>query len=954
MKKLRVSPSIVAVSIASALASSMSLAAEQDANDKKDIEVIEVKGIKGSVVKAMDIKRSSSGVVDAISAEDLGKFPDTNLAESLQRITGVSIDRKNNEGNQVSVRGFGPSFNMVTLNGRQMPAASTQKQEGDGTEEQSRAFNFAEIASESVAGVEVYKTSKAFATTGGIGATVNINTAKPLSFEGTKIFASAKGIMDRSVEQGDDVTPEVSGLFSTKFADDRIGFLVSASHSERDSRQDFVATDGWLRGGTASMDTSAMANPNGPTWIPRNLVVDHSDHQRTRTNAQAVLQFAPTKDMVFTLDYITSDYEDKVERNQVGVWIEGRGDDLLSTIANQNGSLNQISITPDGPLNYGAVDWQGYSDLVLTENRSIGANFEWQLTSNLKLELDYHDSYSEAQPDGKSSDFLVILSGPLGTAVDINFGTGDTPTVTLDDSATGSIPYGNSTYADLGVTSYLDPRGVRPNIDLKRNMAARNDVEQMQLHGEYVFDSGIVNSFRFGASKTTYTMTSQWSFDLGVQAQPFCVADPNAWNPCSADLANYLTPENTQFPQVFPTMLTFDTKAVFNDHIADMNSVFDSVFTNEHIVEEETEAVYGQLDISTELSGMALDILAGVRYEKTDVTGTTFQNAPEAMIYVSPTEFRPRMTEQVIGYTLTNDYDMVLPSLDVSLEVTDDLVARFSYGKSLARPNLNALKPAVTIGDARPGGPYNASSGNPGLLPYESTNIDLALEYYYDEGSYAAINYFTKDVENYLVTDITKGTLPSAAGWDLTDPNPTDDPNFPPQTAGGPDDQVIVWDISTVNNGEDAKVDGWELAVQHLFGESGYGLQANATFVDGDVEYDSSSLNQVVTLTGLSDSANLVVFYEKDAWQVRMAYNWRDDFLLSANQLRQMNEPVFIEAYGQIDISASYDISENLSVFIEGINVSGEDSSARGRFEEQFLYYGKQEARYALGVRANF
>src|SRR5690606_32498170 len=178
----------------------------------------QVTGIRGSLAKSMDIKRESTGVVDAITAEDIGKFPDTNLAESLQRITGVSIDRSNNEGSKITVRGFGPEFNLVTLNGRQMPTT------GGG-----RSFDFGNIATEGVSGVQVHKTARADVPSGGIGATVNISTARPLANPGLKASVGVKAVHDTSNEVGDDLTPEVSAIFSNTFADDTFGILVSGS-----------------------------------------------------------------------------------------------------------------------------------------------------------------------------------------------------------------------------------------------------------------------------------------------------------------------------------------------------------------------------------------------------------------------------------------------------------------------------------------------------------------------------------------------------------------------------------------------------------------------------------------------------------------------------------------------------------------------------------------------------
>ena len=216
----------LSMAVASALiVGSMVPAAGFAQESAEALEEIVVTGIRGSLQRSLDVKRNSDGVVDAISAQDIGVFPDTNLAESLQRITGVSIDRSRGEGSKVTVRGFGPEFNLVTLNGRHMP-----NHNGD-----NRSFDFADIASEGIAAVEIYKTGQADVSSGGIGSTINIKTTRPLESPGRTAVAQIKGVHDTSTQTGSDFTPEISGIFSDTFADDTIGIAITASYQERDS-----------------------------------------------------------------------------------------------------------------------------------------------------------------------------------------------------------------------------------------------------------------------------------------------------------------------------------------------------------------------------------------------------------------------------------------------------------------------------------------------------------------------------------------------------------------------------------------------------------------------------------------------------------------------------------------------------------------------------------------------
>ena len=262
--------SLIAKSISLLLGTTV-LAPAFAAETKKDeaaVEVIQVTGVRGSLSQSMNIKRQSSGVVDAISAVDMGKFPDTNLAESLQRITGVSINRVNGEGSEVTVRGFGGNYNLVTLNGRQMPAANvgtiTGNPQDKGAAGTSRSFDFSNIASEGVSGIEVYKTGRAAGASGGIGATININTLKPLEQSDNIASVGIKAVKD---ESGDGITPEVSGVASWVNEESNFGVSLFGSFQERDSGSRHMSTEVYeLRQYNGAADLDSLTNP-GATVI---------------------------------------------------------------------------------------------------------------------------------------------------------------------------------------------------------------------------------------------------------------------------------------------------------------------------------------------------------------------------------------------------------------------------------------------------------------------------------------------------------------------------------------------------------------------------------------------------------------------------------------------------------------------------------------------------------------
>ncbi|WP_341938281.1 TonB-dependent receptor [Marinimicrobium sp. C2-29] len=915
----------------------------QEGNDTQMLEEVVVTGIRQSLTNAMDIKRDASGVVDAISAEDIGKFPDSNLAESLQRVTGVSIDRSNNEGNQVTVRGFGPSFNLVTMNGRQMPNSNALASKGI-----TRSFNFQEIAAESVSGVEVYKSGRATISSGGIGSTINIKTARPFDYEGFTAAGSIKGMMDQSNEEGDDITPEISAMVSTTFMDDIFGLLVSGSYSERDSQSQRVGTQAWVRnqGQVADSDGNVIP-PDGNFWAPYTFDVDVSNHYRTRENAQVVFQFAPSDSVRATLDYVMSDYEENIDMNRTSYWF----DNPVSQV-DQNGTPVSIR-NPNDELNFWAWDYH-----FLTENDSFGLNVEWDVTDNLSLSFDAHDSTSHSQPDGEQAETIANLKNPrldtdndpstppvglVDIGADLN-GTG-LPTVIYDDS---------DLIAETGGGAY-DKGSIVSDLFQKRGNEIENNIKQYEIGGQWDnAGDGALRTVHFGIESTEYNVDAYRTATFSFVNADLTDLDLNFY-----DRDNF-GDDLGDTSGLFPYLTDYDA-ADFIDILDQQGDFFVNPPTINRIMEE-TTAAYVALDLETEFNDLPVTINAGLRYEDTDTEGTSVQNGFVDLYYRNTEELYVVPGETPSEQTLKGGYTRFLPNLDVKVDLSEDWVTRFSYSKTLARPDVSAMFPATQINVVRPNGPFNATQGNPGLLPYESENIDLSVEWYYGTGSYASMGYFKKYVSNFIGSTVEKREILDVNGEPLRDPSvdprqgcpdaSTDPLNESCLSQAG--DPVVTWDVGTPGNLEDAEVSGWEINLQHMFGESGFGAIANATFVDGDVEYDISSFDQSLALTGLSDSANLIGFYEKDGLQIRLAYNWRDDFLLSTGQPQNGNEPTFTEAYGQLDLNASYDINDYVSIFLEGLNITEETTRRHGRYAEQLLSAEQYGSRYNIGIRAKF
>lgn len=955
----------------------------QEADDKEmeagNFEVIEVSGIRESLTKAMLTKKAASGVVDAISAEDIGKFPDTNLAESMQRITGVAIDRSNGEGSKITVRGFGPDYNMVTLNGRQMPAANIAATSASS----SRSFDFANLASEGVAAVEVFKTSLASQPTGGIGSTVNLVTAKPLSNPGFKALIGAKGVVDRSTDTGSSITPEISGIYSQTFNDDTFGIQLSGAYQDRDAGVNSAETgNGWytIKGdggdwGSLPRDGSFqnIPGPNDVYSVPRNLAYNVDEFRRTRVNGQLTLQYAPTDNITTTLDYTYSELETRTQRQQLSTWFNGvpaYGEYTPGT--NEEGSVMGPVIYADNTccdVGLGTSDYESYN-----ENKSLGFNVEWLASDNLTLELDYHDSQAEAGP-GNNLGSNNVISG-------VQF---DRVSTEVDYSQ--DFPVMRISYAD-GVDG-LDPSRMLTSGTSFRNSYMKSDINQLQFRGNYYFDTGVISSIDFGLASTEVTNRSAYS-----------VAQRDTWggygNPedypddifMQEDLASKFDDtlgsnggdlEPFYYASTMQDFLSaISAVAVANgDNLGPCGTelCMDPNYQVDRTVEETQWAAYAQANLEFEIAQMPSWLSIGVRYEDTTVDSTAQVPNITGLAWAGANEFSV-LDDGYTNTSLEGGYDHFLPSVDFKMEAMEDWFVRASYSKTITRPGYADIQGGLTVNQLARAQEGSGQAGNPNLKPFESTNIDIGTEYYYGEGSYVSVAYFDKEVENFIGTDTYTDTLFDIATpfggpryQEAVDALGTDDAaqirqyffdqgyvNADGDIVGidGEDPLLPIRVTQAINSDDTRSVDGWEFAVQHLFEGTGFGVIVNYTMVDGDVEYDNYSLDTQFVLLGLSDTANAVLFYENEKWEVRAAWNWRDKFLTSTTDGNGLANPIYTEAYDQLDVNVRYQVNEDLEVFVEGINVTGEYQRTHGRHPNMVIGVYDVEPRYNIGARYSF
>ena len=990
----------VAVAVAIAVGTAFAMPAASVAQDD-EIEEIVVVGIRGSLNRAMDIKRGSSGVVDAISAEDIGKFPDQNLAESLQRITGVSISRERGEGQQVTVRGFGPEYNLVTINGRQMPTHT----------DNNRSFDFGDLASEGIAGVQVYKTGQADVPSGGIGSTINISTPEPLTAERTASLA-AKTVFDTSTRAGDDITPEFSGIYIGRFMDDTVGIAVTGSRQVRNSGVNTAFVNGWYtrpgddlipgEDGELVLDRLVPVDENQinrPTSgdenysIPQSMAYNIAEYETERTNAQLVLQWAPTDNITTTLDYIRSEFDLERSYSDLSAWF------------NNKDSLGQSSEWTDGPIATPIyyTEKKDFNDFAMGTgedgrtnlNESIGFNLEWWVNDRLSLEFDYHDSSAETganTPNGTSALITMASFNKVGQSIITGY---EMPVMVLDLNSGGETNrplYKN----DMKITG-----------SAFGNDAAWMDLEQAKIAGSLsdVFIEG--STIDFGVQMTEISNRSVASTvqldNWGGISEPGFISDILVRSSIARQFDELSGHEHPDLQTEYFTAALADLQDkaeaayVLNGgtyaDVGDCGTGYcaSTDWESDIRTTEETLALYLQYSWTGDIGGMPANVRAGLRYEETDVRsaaltplydGTKWTGNPFPGNEINITQAEDENGNGIQIFTdERGKYDVTLPNFDFDIEPWEDIILRFSVSETITRPSYNDIKGGLQpdstqfFFNTRP----QASTGDPTLVPIQSFNIDLSFEWYYAEGSYLSVGYFEKDVENFIGTARTAEALfniPNIVGGELwnraieeggVEPgtavgryileNYQDDPNVTEDTIfGAPGDPALVFDLSRPANQRTAKVDGVEINLQHAFGDTGFGFVVNATFADANVAYDNfRSLEGQFALNGLSDSANLIGFYDGEDLQVRLAYNWRDNFLAGVGQGQgTLTNPTNVKAYGQLDLGVTYYYNDNLTLYFSGLNLTNETRHVYGLSERQVLQAVQLGPRYDFGVRYNF
>ena len=939
-------------------------APDTTASKPADSTDIVVTGLRGSLQRSLDIKKNAVGVIDAISAEDIGKFPDSNLAAAVQRIPGISVSRgasslgglptSTGDATEITVRGFGPNFNETLYDGRQASSGTSN-----------RGFDFSAVGSDFVSEVDILKTPDATLSSGAIGATINIKYPKPFDHPGLRASASLSGKYSPDAKS---VTPSGGALISDTFANNTIGILADFAYSDKKTRQNHVNIQGWEgnrymapnqfadpAGAMAAGFTAdgAQAHTNPASWVIQDYGVYQEHTEDKRIDGRLVLQWRPSDSIEMTLN---DDYSrDHLSQSQYGYSVWFNAGSLTNVQRNANGTLTNFSQanTP--------TDFQSQINSSVIVNNEIGFNTKWTVNPKFNVVLDLDRAESQLNPKGELSSLDVDVgygpsspNGTNGTNVGIagvapgslpyptNIGPNGNAAMFINNGLIGShvLPITSQQNKDVVTQGKLEGAWAQDTLKIKFGVQYVNDKKNLSEYDTFANNDwqayagyGPASNNPGGIALPQNLFTNSFStanFINGFKNGGNLPANILAFNPYS--VLNYL--QGLGNPQ---------TKVIPGANTACCIPAFDGIYRlapntgSFQTIEESTASAFVNINDESHIGDMPLKINIGLRFEQTTTRSSGLAKLPSSLT-IQPNDHTAFLLGpgDITPVTSKNVYRYLLPNLDLVLSATDHLKLRFDASRTLTRPPLNLLTPVLNVGATQRLGSLNAAGGNPNLSPYISDNLDLGAEWYYAANSYISLAAYGKQVSNFIIG----GTTSQALSNNVIDP-----------TTGKPGQ----FSVTTNVNGPSAAVYGLEAAIQHVFGKSGFGAQVNGTLVGTNKPYDKYNTDvSNFAVTGLANSVNAVAFYDKYGFQARVAVNWRADYLDHFGQQQNNSafgsEPTFVNANTQVDFSTSYDVNKHLNVYFEALNLNNSTYSTHGRFKEQLLDVVKFGRSFTVGV----
>ena len=878
----------VAAGVASVLVGNRESPGETNLASSGRIEEIVVVGIRASLRQSLDRKRNADHFMDAITAEDIGAFPAQNLAESLQRVSGVAIDRKSGEGAFVSVRGLGPQFVQTTIGGR-VAASNVAPGSHDGrgaTNTKSRAVGFHAFQTGLVQAVEVHKSPRADHVEGGLGGFVDIRPHKPFDLGERHVVLALDATTN---ELADDTAPGVFALVSDALSDS-LGLLMSVQWDNKNFRSDSFHQYGFNGDPrTATVDGMDI----GPGYYPSQLLGELHLTDRDRLNISSSLQFQPSDRVEVTFDLLfTSNRSDEVDFWRSFRIAQGHQRITAATLEDDNGTgvFTMISTSGAGAFMQQATEEVG-NDAV-----NYGAGLRIQATEKLSVNLDL--TVSDTQAPITNRDALMRNTRTQ---------------MTYHKNGSGKLPSLSSTSPLTDVDHW---RVVKHSIQKHR---VDDRITQFRADAAYAVDGGWLDTVQVGVRTYRQSRRDRARY-LNSRAfidQPISDFGGSSPFPAESDFLSALGIDfpspvlNPNFDALQETFVTRpeDIRAGggFNTGTGKSLDEFTSGRFNEDLNhDDDGNAVYAMVTFGGEFGTTPYSGNFGVRYVDNSTGSVGEITQPVDIDYSDPAS--PEVLVSQPDYVnIGHDYTEVLPSLNLRFDPNDEVVVRASVAKVLSRPRYLDLNPRLTV-QARP---RTMRGGNGKLDPTTAVQVDLALEWYFADYSIASVGIFRKDIEAFVQPDIVPTPFPGV---------------IDPET-GNP---LVLTAFIPLNTGK-SSMTGVELVFQRAFADllpapfDGLGVIANYTYIDSGSDFENEKTGAAYSIPGLSENTiNFTLFYEKGPVSARVSYNFRDDFLDDI-QGGFSGHPYFVESYEQFDASFNYSPTDKLSFSFEAINLADEN-----------------------------
>jgi TonB-dependent receptor len=860
-----------------------------------DVEEVVVTGFRASLEKSLDIKRDAPGIVDAITAEDIGKFPDLNLSESLQRVPGVTLDRNaNGEGRAINLRGLGPQFTRVEIDGMSgLPNGTGGR---FGVDQGGRAFNFEILPSELFTAVKVYKTITPDQTEGGLAGVVQMETPKPFDHPGFKVSAGALGGYSENTGKTD---PRVSLLVSKNW-DGVFGLAASIAASRTRFATDTAEGGSWRPFSFSNTGTRA------PDDVRNALVANgtryyHFDEDRKTLAGTVSAQYRPTDKLEVTVDGIFGKLKSDAMALRDDMAIEGGANNPISTTI-ENGIITAGQFT-------GIQQRVGDNFYTTDETTAqVIARANWQPAEGWSIRPSIGYARRKTDRTWNLYSFRLAQNGAFDPGV-------------VSYRLNGDFVDFSSTATDF----MSNPQNFLFNVFVFRPTADVDEETQAKLDVEKTFDGDLKNikaGVRY-ADNTKDRVATQSRLNVASGVPNASVPNLNsAFNLVDWDVDGSTGPNQ---------LLSVDEgriRSAFFPNGSPVTGTAVANFTgygaqNTYRIQEKTWSGY----LSAEYDLFGVQLIGGARLIRTEQISSGFNVANVNL-----------PTQAIAPISFSKTYTEVLPSLTAKYQLDDGITLRAAYSRTLTRPDLASLAPSETVAgiDASGG---RGTKGNPDLNPYLADNLDFAIERYFGRDGVIALAFFYKKMDGFIDTQTF-----------------TENRTFPRQADGvlvtGP--IIFTQPVNSVT----ASIKGLELAAQSNFSFlpgwlENTGFLANVTLTDSTADFAVANDVRQNGLPGLSKrSWNATLYYSDPKLDVRFSYAWRSQYLAQFSD--DFGIPRFVKDYGQLDFSANYNITPNLSVQLQGLNLTKEQevdvSSAA------YLPYGVDELdrRILFGVRATF